>query len=77
MFDAIKKRIFFFAIDSLAEFVQEHGAEMAARGAAWLKSLIDSVDAEEKVFAAPAPIEGCEDFCQAKTVQLSEMLDAA
>lgn len=71
----IKKKFMEWALDALVTYIQENGAELAVKVAEWLKTLLESSD--EKTFAAPAPVAGCEEFCAAKVAEFAELQDAA
>ena len=69
----IKKKFMEWALDALVTYIEEHGAEMAAKISAWLKSLLDNSD--KQTYSAPAPVEGCEAFCQAKLDEFAKLVD--
>lgn len=69
----IKKRIAEWAINAIVSYVEENGAELAAKVAEWLKALLESSD--EKTFASPAPVAGCETFCEKKFDEFLKILD--
>lgn len=71
----LKDRLMKWAAKAAAEWIEDHGKELAEECLEWLLAKVNSLLLGEELFTAPVPPVGLEEFCELQTALLEAVME--